>query len=38
MLDLPAMRLFILTGTSLILRLEYFRISKLDIGSGYSCG
>lgn len=38
MLDLPAVRLFIFTGTSLILRLVDFNSSKLEIGSGYSRG
>lgn len=37
-LDLPAVRLFILTGISLILRRVDFNTSKLETGSGYSRG
>ena len=38
MLDLPAARLCIMTGTSLIFSLENLRSSKFEMGSGYSSG
>ena len=38
MLDLPAVLLFILTGTSLILRLVDSISSNSETGSGYSRG